>query len=248
MSLLRDIQEEAMAGKGDLPTLLRKCLVLAARLKSDELRAWVKSELDGYEADVGLPAYRIRRTHIRGTLRRYLGMSIETRDNAPIPAYALDREIFAQLSKIDFRQGAASLERMVSTEEISLRMGLPAEVAMLISHGLDGHTECADAYKVLAVQDVVEILDTVRTRVLDFTLELEKLHPEAAEEDKALASVVSAAATHQLFVTVIQGGQIEDMTVGSKSEQHVIGSTVGAVAQGPSSKATGSGGDGSMTP
>ena len=58
MSLLREIQDAAVDGTSDLESLLRKCRVLATRLKHDELKNWVTWELDGYPAEVPLPDYR----------------------------------------------------------------------------------------------------------------------------------------------------------------------------------------------
>ena len=49
MSLLREIQEAAIDGSIDLPTLLRKCKVLAARLGNDDFTDWVDAELNGYK-------------------------------------------------------------------------------------------------------------------------------------------------------------------------------------------------------
>src|SRR5690606_9546394 len=42
---------------GDLPKLLRNLLVLARRLKTDDLTLWVKYELEGYERAAQLPDY-----------------------------------------------------------------------------------------------------------------------------------------------------------------------------------------------
>src|SRR6266850_8013566 len=58
MSLLKEIQNAAIEGTSDLESLLRKCRVLATRLKHEELKNWVLFELDGYPKDVPLPDYR----------------------------------------------------------------------------------------------------------------------------------------------------------------------------------------------
>ena len=49
MTLLeQESQNEAVDGTSDLATALRKCLILAARLKNQEFTEWVNHELDGY--------------------------------------------------------------------------------------------------------------------------------------------------------------------------------------------------------
>ena len=48
MSLLRDIQTDLASPGGDVASVLRKCKILAVRLRSEEFALWVKWELDGY--------------------------------------------------------------------------------------------------------------------------------------------------------------------------------------------------------
>jgi AbiTii len=61
MQLVGEIVDLAVDDKTRLSVLLRKCLVLAHRLKNERLKAWAEKELDGYAADDALPDYR--RTH-----------------------------------------------------------------------------------------------------------------------------------------------------------------------------------------
>ena len=49
MSLLRQIQDAAIDSSIDLPTLLRKCKVLAARLGNEDFKRWIDNELVGYD-------------------------------------------------------------------------------------------------------------------------------------------------------------------------------------------------------
>jgi hypothetical protein len=57
VSLLSEIINEAAAGDG-VARLLRKCMILAHTLDSQELADWAKAELNGYGEGVTLPAYR----------------------------------------------------------------------------------------------------------------------------------------------------------------------------------------------
>lgn len=58
MSLLWEIQGAALDSNVDITDLLRKCMVLAARLKNKEFKEWVSHELKGYKEDGDLPDYR----------------------------------------------------------------------------------------------------------------------------------------------------------------------------------------------
>ena len=59
MSLLRDIQTAAIDSNTNITDLLRKCKVLAVRLRSKEFETWVDHELNGYNDKKDLPKYRI---------------------------------------------------------------------------------------------------------------------------------------------------------------------------------------------
>lgn len=50
MTVLEEIQNEAVDSKSDLGALLRKCKVLAARLGSKQLQDWLIWESNGYPA------------------------------------------------------------------------------------------------------------------------------------------------------------------------------------------------------
>jgi len=55
MTLMDQIQQEAVDSKSDLGALLRKCKVLAARLGSRPLEDWLVRESDGYPQDTEVP-------------------------------------------------------------------------------------------------------------------------------------------------------------------------------------------------
>ena len=61
MTLLRDIQQDAIGEDTSVSVLLRQCLVLSARLQHDQLREWAQLELNGYPGDASLPPYRADR-------------------------------------------------------------------------------------------------------------------------------------------------------------------------------------------
>ena len=55
---LKEIQADAIDAKVPISNVLRKCAVLAAQLKNNELRDWAFKELNGYP-DGEVPAYRV---------------------------------------------------------------------------------------------------------------------------------------------------------------------------------------------
>jgi hypothetical protein len=83
MKMLDDIVDGAVDDKVSLATLLRKCLVLADKLKNNKLKRWVLSELNGYESQDALPEYRILNINAVGLVLGPFGSAIK---DQPIPA------------------------------------------------------------------------------------------------------------------------------------------------------------------
>lgn len=67
-NIINPIQADIVNPKADLHSILLKTKVLAYRLKNEDLKNWVRSELDGYDEKHDIPDYRvIRDSVIRGT-------------------------------------------------------------------------------------------------------------------------------------------------------------------------------------
>ena len=105
MTLLGDIQAAALDSSIDLADTLRKCKVLAARLKHQEFADWVAAELNGYATADALPGYRRMKSHSLGTFAIPGGGLAE---NVPIPRSCLPEEFRRFVTDLDFAQ---SVER-----------------------------------------------------------------------------------------------------------------------------------------
>jgi hypothetical protein len=79
------------------------------------------------------------------------------------------------------------------------------------------------AWQTVAKASVLGIVDTVRNRVLEFALRLEKEAPAAGEPDKP-GSTVSNATVRHLYQTIIHGDVIGNVATGSNAVQ-----TTGAI-------------------
>ena len=67
MSLIHDIQAVAISQTTDVPTLLRMCKLLAARISHQRFGEWVDQELNGYPTVESLPDYRVVRVDSYGS-------------------------------------------------------------------------------------------------------------------------------------------------------------------------------------
>jgi hypothetical protein len=71
MGLLTDIENAATNSSIPVNDILRKCLVLAAKLKHKELAEWSTNELNGYTDKEKVPTYRI--IHLSSPIGHFQG-------------------------------------------------------------------------------------------------------------------------------------------------------------------------------
>lgn len=90
MSLSQDIIVACADDQTSLSAILRKCLILAAQLKSDELKNWVLKELEGYENLEDVPPYRTLRVTAKGLFLGGWGAQI---NDQPLPSSVLRKLI-----------------------------------------------------------------------------------------------------------------------------------------------------------
>jgi hypothetical protein len=216
MSLLKEIQAELIDPKLRLSDILRKCHVLAYRLKQTSLQQWISNELNGYSDEENLPIYRVLKVQSYGS---FLGYGIKA-GKLPIPATVLDKRFrkFAETAPI--KQGVASLESLVADQDAdSLQMSWPHVILAKYSLEIIQDMSCIGAWREIPRSSIVGILDTIRNRVLGFVLEVESELPDSREIESGaqLPSAESQQKLNQVFNTYIMGG-VNNLASG---DQHI---------------------------
>lgn len=203
MTLLEDIQTSAVDAKSDLGTLLRKCKLLAARLGSQPLESWVIWESNGYPDDVPVPDYRIWPLLVKGHFYGAFGAAFK---NAPIPHACLPTEARKHYEHYECRQSIASIEAMLSEFGQDNVIVQTADLAVALgTHVYKGYN-CVQAWAEFGPNQLVELLNSVRNRILDFTLALWKEAPGAGEIGSTTSPVLEAKRVTQIFNTTVIGG------------------------------------------
>lgn len=184
VSLLDEIIEGATNDSVSASNLLRKVQVVAHRLGSEHLTAWVKNELNGYEGTSGLPQYRKGlSTPVQGSWSGPFGSSANVGVSpAGVPEENIDRLFFANLT-----QPIVELEELASSDNDPCIMWDPHYVALYnewISEGRVPHIESMGLYSARQVVPRAAILGAIgtsRNTALDFALELQASAPSAGE-------------------------------------------------------------------
>lgn len=202
MSLLRDIQNAALDSKVHLPDLLRKCKVLAARLGNEDFKGWVDSELSGYSERESLPGYRSFRVESQGHFSGFAGSGLR---NTPIPLSCLPAEFRDMLFTYHSREPVSALADLLSKGNSgSFRVPWPADLVARVGQDIYENMNCLSAWQVIPRGGIVGILDTVRTRILNFVLEIESEAPDAGEAPPGVRPV-SQERVNQVFHTHVFG-------------------------------------------
>lgn len=213
MSLLRDIQNSAVDTHVPLTSLLRKCKVLAARLGSKEFKVWIDNELNGYSSKEGVPQYRVLRVNSKG---HFSGPFQTGLRNADIPLSCIPEQFRENLRTSYLMEPIAALESLVENADSGLAQepwnpDLVVYVGQQIYDGMN----CMQAWKVIPINSVVASLDSVRTRILNFVLEIETEDPDAGEAPVNSVPVPPEKVT-QIFNTYITGN-VGNVATGGKN-------------------------------
>lgn len=221
LELIEDIRDSAVSPDHcSLATLLRKCRVVASKLGNRHLEDWIHYESNGYPDGVTVPDYRITAVNLIGHFSAIHG-GTQLRD-APISVLSLPEGVREVFSKYKVTDSVALLEQHAQSQTGVVHLNYDALPLMLAQHKVKiyNNMECLQAWGEMSAGVAVHILETVRNRVLDFSLALEKESPRAA---KGVADFsVEEERINKMVQTSIYGDQ-NIVLVGSNNFVYVSG-------------------------
>lgn len=196
--------QELASGSHDIADLLRKALVVATKLDLSEFKDWINNELNGYSDAGSLPAYRI----IRGDLRAqnpYHGL---------IPFIIDEPGLQESLTKVRVSDSVASIKGLLDSQKkgaICYYFTPEQEAALMRMQG----SVPLRPLRVVGSNQLDAVLNTVRTKVLEWALSLEKegilgegFHFTEAEKQKADSSKSINIQNFQGILGDVSGGNI----------------------------------------
>lgn len=206
MSLLTEIQAAATDPTVSLSDLLRKCQILAFRLRHEPFKQWVSHELNGYPDEATLPAYRGPFAgDIKADTHGAYGAEVR---NVGVPDWSIPAEVRDAAREMSFYPGVGTLQSLIDdakrTGQLVVATQFSVDLAVLTQ--VVQNQQTTRMWKELPVAMVAGILDAVRSKALEFTLEIESANPDAGEAPPGGAPPVPVAQTDVIFNTVILGG------------------------------------------
>ena len=203
MTLLEDIQTAAVDASNDVGTLLRKCKLLAARLQSQPLEDWVIWESNGYPENIKVPDYRIWPLEVKGHFSGAFGSGIR---NAPIPLVCLPEKARKDYERYECRLSIAGVEASLEQTDVGLLQVATGNLALILGMKVYRNQNCVHAWAEFEAGNLVELLNGVRNRILDFALAIWKEEPTAGDVNPAASATLKSAHVTQIFNTHVLGG------------------------------------------
>ena len=219
MTLLQEIQNAAVDSETSLATLLRKCKLLAARLESRKLEDWVAWESNGYPKDITVPEYRVWQLKVKGHFAGPFGSGIR---NASIPLSLIPEKGRKHYQHYECRQSIASIEAILAHEEQSGTVYIDTgDLARALGTNVYEHQNCLEAWAEFSANHFVEVVNSVRNRILDFSLAIWKEAPTAGETEQSPGEQkLKTKKVTQIFNTTVYGGSAN--LVGTATESKVV--------------------------
>ena len=164
-SLVLELQAAAIDHERKVDELLRMALVVATKLKQDELRAWCEKELKGYGREQ-VPAYRV----VRGELKA------RNPFHGWIPVMVTDAELMRRLTERPVGSSISELEHLLDKREQGghLHMPLPHEELLAIFGDSQEFRLGMVPTLLVGSSEVHGIVAAVRDALLAWSLDLEQ--------------------------------------------------------------------------
>jgi hypothetical protein len=210
MTLLQEIKKDAQNSRVDISDLLRKCMELAFYLKNEELKSWVNYELEGYPNKEKIPKYRIFGVTSYGDFQDSFG---GIGKNYPIPTSPLREPFLDFATKHYFGGSISSLVELANNKEGYIRILWPPEVCQTAGNQVYEYLRCLHAWKLIPNSAIIAIIDSVRTKILRFALEIEGEDPNIGENPGEAPHIDKDHVT-LMVESIIMANSIENLAQG----------------------------------
>lgn len=234
VNLLHEIQASVMQETDvDVGRVLLKLRFLASRLGSDLLEEWIKHELDGYPEEIPVPDYRKMGVTYRGM---FSGPCGERLNNMSIPPASIRKYAGERWVVHEMRQGIAEIDDLIRSsrnDEGGMLQIDVSDLILVLQGKIYKGMACNGITGILSISELVGLHFSVRKRVLELTIRLEKEVPVAGEitigtQSTTTPAETAKAATHVTHQTIYA----KNFTVISNSGEGTQSVSVSNISKG----------------
>jgi hypothetical protein len=165
-----DILADLISGKNRLTDALLKTKVLLFSIEKKELSFWVDYELNGYPKGVQVPDYRIASARVlinaNNLAHHYKGLELQLRH--------FDEKKYKDATESQIHISISQIENLLSEESSKgyFIEAIPVALARHYAPEIDNSYHITKIYKQIATHNLTSIITQVRSRLIDFMLEL----------------------------------------------------------------------------
>jgi hypothetical protein len=181
MKLIKEIINELSDKNPNLENVLMKTKILLHKLGEKSLVHWVNNELNGYSKEEQIPEYRIIHTRVLGTVTN--GYTARW-NNYPLPISHLKPSLQENFTTAKLSESIASLEHLASSDSDTLSKPIQPEFCPILSKGLADGIVVEVARQDIGKSQIINVLTQIRSRLLDFVLDLSDKIPEETTEEE----------------------------------------------------------------
>lgn len=164
LPLVLQLQQLATDNSTDITELLRKALLVATKLDLEPFRTWVSQELQGYGTS-DVPEYR----YVHAKLK------VDNPYHGLIPFLIDDKEMMEKVCNAPIQEPIGSLVDLMKIPyegKGHLRAPMSPQQTLLLMR-MQGKFVQLEPVRTIGRNQVAAILDAVRTKILDWSLQLE---------------------------------------------------------------------------
>jgi len=220
MELIKKIQDSAIDSNENINILLRKCKVLSEKLNNYDFKIWVDNELNGYETTDLLPPYRIIYAESFGDFFGPLGFTMR---NAPIPPSCVPKEYVDRVSKVYFMNAISFYSSLLEEKEekgSEIQEHWPADLIAMVSNNIYTGKTLGSAWKPISRSSIYSFIETVRNKILNFTIELENSYSSLRDGGDD-SMVIPSETIGQIFNLNIYG-DVKNLAAGSQNFSQTV--------------------------
>ena len=211
--LVNEIIEALSTDASKTCEALLKTKVLLHKLGHSELNDWVSHELGGYPSKSAVPSYRVLSTTVLANITN--GYHIYNAH--PIPLGHLDARYRKELQTSKMHQSISVLEEFLKNDDGHLEAQIPPEANQLLGKPLSNGYWIQRAWCQISKPDISQITTQIRSRLLDFVLEL-SAHIEKSKTDGLNEEELKLMDTPKMFNHAIFGSNTT-IIVGNNNKQ-----------------------------
>ena len=182
-ALLRDMKQRLLDDSIPISSILRMALVLSYETKDLKLREWVNSELDGYGENDEVPDYRHGRCQSFGN---FVGPGYAYMNAMPLPPSCIPEQYHSVTNDLLFRENFRTLEETLLKalkNDGAAKCNWPADLIVLLSDKFYQHFRLVSAWVLVQPSDILEIVETVKNRLLRYVLEIDSSYVTSEKKD-----------------------------------------------------------------